>query len=607
MRIDFESLAAPAAEAAKPANESPLEFFALRFATLLEEDPRAAFDNAAVSELARETFGSSAGFARDAYDATEAGFNLYLQRSGLDLHNPQAALQRLLVEQERLPTQTRRDQQQVDLQQFSTPPVQALVVVNAAALCAGMHVLEPSAGTGNLATLARLTGAQVDTNEIDDRRRSLLTLQGFTPTALDAERLNNLLPPEKFYDAIMMNPPFSATGGRVAGHRTAFGARHVEQALLRLKPSGRLVAIVGCGMALDRPAFRDWWATIGKRYHVRANIGIDGREYAKFGTAFDNQIVVIDHDGPTTDWSDTLAARGLSVRAALDLLHDLSNENVYERICRQDERTRGGSAARDLRIRAHDGNGSAPGTDRLPPGGRSGGSSLVGRSAADERPVVQVARASDGARDGSSEGGHTNPGAGEERASREHGGKAELGGDSASVDSRSDGDSVGGLETLVLPKAIDIEEGAVFAAYRVQKAIVRGAEPHPANVVESAAMACVEPPDVTYRHHLPPDAISEGRVSDLQLEDVIYAVQATNVRLPDGSRKGHWNGDGTGIGKGREVYAFIYNELIQGRKKHVHISASHQLCADAERDRDAVGVPLPILHQAGCSLAGVLI
>ena len=111
-------------------------------------------------------------------------------------------------------------------------------------------------------------------------------------------------------------------------------------------------------------------------------------------------------------------------------------------------------------------------------------------------------------------------------------------------------------------------------------------------------MASVEPPDVTYRHHLPAEVIAEGRISDIQLEDVIYAGQATSVLLPDGSRKGHWNGDGTGIGKGREVYAFIYNELEQGRRKHVHISASHQLRADAERDRDAVGIPLPIIHQA---------
>ena len=82
------------------------------------------------------------------------------------------------------------------------------MVVKAAALCPGMSVLEPSAGTGNIAVLARLLGADVDTNEIDPRRRELLVLQGFEPTALDAERLDNLLPLEKTYHAIVMNPPF---------------------------------------------------------------------------------------------------------------------------------------------------------------------------------------------------------------------------------------------------------------------------------------------------------------------------------------------------------------------------------------------------------------
>ncbi len=143
-----------------------------------------------------------------------------------------------------------------------------------------------------------------------------------------------------------------------------------------------------------------------------------------------------------------------------------------------------------------------------------------------------------------------------------------------------------------------VQEGTVFAEYRLQKALMRGTKPHPANVVESTAMASVEPPDVTYLHHLPAEVISEGRISGLQVEDVVYAGQATEFLLPDGSRKGHWNGDGTGIGKGREIYAFMYEQLQQGRLKHVHISASHQLCADAERDRDAVGVPLPIVHQA---------
>lgn len=314
--FDFEQPAPSQTTANLPTNEDPEARFALRFAALLETDSREAFNNVALSQLAREIFGGSAGFARAAYDAAEAGFNIYLQRIGLDLSDTPTAIERLLAEQVRLPLQNRRDQQQIEFQQFSTPPPEALVVVKAAALCAGMTVLEPSAGTGNIAVLARLSGVHVDTNEIDLRRRRLLSLQGFEPTALDAERLNNLLPPDKHYHAIVMNPPFSATGGRVVGHRTAFGARHLEQALLRLKSGGRLVAIVGCGMALDRPAFRGWWESIGQRYLVRANIGLDGNQYAKFGTTFDHQIVVIDRVPPMANGSAIITASGLATTPA---------------------------------------------------------------------------------------------------------------------------------------------------------------------------------------------------------------------------------------------------------------------------------------------------
>lgn len=159
-------------------------------AAILETEPERSFDNAAVSKLAREFFGSSASHARDAYDAVEAGFNVYLSRVGLNFENPRKTLKWLTSEQARLPLQSRRDQTQIDFQQFSTPPAEAFVVATAASLDTGMEVLEPSAGTGNLAAQARLAGATAHTNEIDGRRRKLLSLQGFEPTAFDAERLS---------------------------------------------------------------------------------------------------------------------------------------------------------------------------------------------------------------------------------------------------------------------------------------------------------------------------------------------------------------------------------------------------------------------------------
>ncbi len=81
-----------------------------------------------------------------------------------------------------------------------------------------------------------------------------------------------------------------------------------------------MVAIVGCGMALERPTFRKWWAEIEQRYHVRANLGIDGSAYSKFGRTFDNQIIVIDRDGSTANESDIIRGSELSLYDAYELI-----------------------------------------------------------------------------------------------------------------------------------------------------------------------------------------------------------------------------------------------------------------------------------------------
>ena len=524
--------------------------------------------------------------------------NVYIARAGFDVMDVATSVDVLLALQDRMPRQVRRDVTQIEFQQFSTPPAEALLVVSAAGLCSGLAVLEPSAGTGNLAVLARLAGAAVDTNEIDPRRRKMLELQGFSPSAFDAERLHNLLPPERIYDAIVMNPPFSATGGRVNGHSTEFGARHVEQALLRLKPGGRLVAIVGRGMALDRPKFRAWWANIECRFRVRANIGIHGAAYAKFGTSFDHQIIVLDNNGPTASESDIIAGTGLTLHDAWHRLKELSEEDVYGRICRFNSVAGVHGASNTHPPGMHAGSGSGHRTDFASGGAGTGRLTDVVSGIRGNGRVDSLEPTHRGTATGDADGNHRDAGAGAANDTAGCRNDAGVGGDTRAQHTGPAVDDVTAAQERGPPVPLQVEDGSVYATYRVQKAGAPGAEPHPANVVESVAMASVESPDPTYKLCLPAEVIHEGRVSDIQIEDVIYAGQATESLLPDGSRRGHWNGDGTGIGKGREIYAFIYDQYQRGRAKHVHISASHQLVADAERDRSAVGVPLPIIHQA---------
>src|SRR6202012_160569 len=71
-------------------------------------------------------------------------------------------------------THSRRSEEQVALDQFSTPPQLGALAVLAAQVRTGDHVLEPSAGIGLLAVLAEACGAALTVNEIAAGRAGLL-------------------------------------------------------------------------------------------------------------------------------------------------------------------------------------------------------------------------------------------------------------------------------------------------------------------------------------------------------------------------------------------------------------------------------------------------
>lgn len=192
----------------------------------------------------------------------------------------------------RLPTQTWRSREQTILQQFSTPPAIAYLLAYLLNLKPGEQILEPSAGTGGLAIWASGLGLETHVNEIDPRRRELLEILGFQPTAHNAEFINDFLSGEISADVLMMNPPFSSTGGRTANNSSKFGFRHVSSALERLEPGGKFGIILGEAAGLDTKTGNDFWRETSRRASVKAVIKIDGREYYKMGTSVDVTLIV---------------------------------------------------------------------------------------------------------------------------------------------------------------------------------------------------------------------------------------------------------------------------------------------------------------------------
>lgn len=274
-------------------------------------------DSKALIAIVDKEFGgtraSGAWAVRDMHDALELGINEFVQRNQLRVNpadpSPESAVKAIKFLQERvlerIPTQTVRSEEQNEFQQFSTPPDLAFTAAWVGALeKADGPVLEPSAGNGALVVMASNAEPKgsIIANELSPERRANLTELDAADEVRgeNAEQIANIWKGKDQPDTVLMNPPFSATAGRVKGKRSnTVGQRYVEQALEHLAEGGRAVIISGRGMDDNRPAMASWWKKIKGEYNVRANIPIDGATYRKFGTNFDVQLIVIDKTGPT--------------------------------------------------------------------------------------------------------------------------------------------------------------------------------------------------------------------------------------------------------------------------------------------------------------------
>lgn len=115
---------------------------------------------------------------------------------------------------------------------FPTPVDLAKRVIDEALIPRGAMVLEPSAGSGNLARLAADAGGLVECVEIDPGRAAMLDAAGLYRCVTRADFLD--VAPRAVFDCVVMNPPFDRERD----------IDHVMHALKFLKAGCRLVAIM---------------------------------------------------------------------------------------------------------------------------------------------------------------------------------------------------------------------------------------------------------------------------------------------------------------------------------------------------------------------------
>jgi predicted RNA methylase len=480
-----------------------------------------------------------------AYEACEAATVLFLRKHGHSMlaraQSPAALLLMLAKVASLLPTHTRRSEESVELQQFSTPIPLGFVACRAAGVTNTDVVLEPSAGTGLLAILAEISGGSLVLNELAEGRAGLLDVlfPRLAVTRFDAAQIDDHLDRGVAPSVVLTNPPFSALAN-VDRRMADTALRHIASALARLRDGGRLVAITGANVAPDNPSWTAAFSRLQEHGRVVFSAAIAGAVFARHGTTTDTRLTVIDKQ-PAEDRTVFPPSRGTAPDVATLLAWVLGH--VPPRLPRAEPVA------------------ASVGPTRSCPRSVSGFS----RGCA---PVQTV------------------PGPE----------PVELAYEAVDWTPPEDTRLTDALyEEYVLqsirisgsqPHPTKLVQSAAMASVAPPKPAYR---PHlPANVIANGLLSGAQLESVIYAGEAH-SAFLAGHWTVDATFDVVAAApdDASNaVRF----RRGWFLGDGTGAGKGRQAAGILLDNWLKGRRRAVWISKSEKLIEDAQRDWSALGM-----------------
>ena len=459
---------------------------------------------------------------RLAYEAYEVAMVSNIRRLAIQFRNLEDHPDATVAELEKYTrlglTHSRRSEDQIAMDQWSTPAEVGALVALAAQIRQDDKVLEPSAGTGLLAIFAEIMGADLSLNELAETRHGVLAklFPAAKLTRIKGQHVNDRVAGAGSFDIVIMNPPFTEI------------ADHLDSAFKALAPNGRLCSVVPVGY-LNSPGAR----RLAGAGAFQAAVVLPKSAFYKHGTTVETAIIVVDKLGSCGSLPATIVAQDLA--AAIRGIKTVPDRVTTKILMR--------AAAPSL-------------LSRLPPG------------------ITRVIRST---------------------------------------------------RMQILNKVVPIpysaidwkgsaEDFGLFSGYQVSRIDFACGTAHPAELVESSAMATIAPPKPTVIPHVPPQLINGG-LSKEQLEVVVYAAQAHSEYLPgqyvwndertdvkfapagtDGAfkiRRGFFNGDGTGLGKGRTGASLVMATVCAfesvDKFKAIYVSKNDDLLEDFQRDWTALG------------------
>lgn len=174
---------------------------------------------------------------------------------------------------------------------FPTPDAAADALIESAMLyrCGGeprLTVLEPSAGTGNLARRAAAAGAIVDCVEMQPDLAADLRSTKLYRRVISGDFLAIQPDPGSLYDRVVMNPPFDRERD----------VDHVMHALGFLKPGGYLTAIMSAGTEFRETKKSTAFRALMTRMNARWR-DLPAGSFAEVGTYCNTIILRVFKDG----------------------------------------------------------------------------------------------------------------------------------------------------------------------------------------------------------------------------------------------------------------------------------------------------------------------